>query len=145
MKASHFNIGRPGSDMVNPKPIEPIESKPKIADFNVEEAKKTLRMASWTVGQSPMKYTTVTQASYPTDGKSGRATQIMEQRKQLQDLKGRISSSSVVTGMRDQPGQDLYQTYQHQIHGSFGNVPRPDPKLIADQKMRLSKSNFHLG
>jgi hypothetical protein len=50
MKASHFNIGKPDGDMVNPKPAPPIAAEPKIGDFDVENAKRTLRMASWTVG-----------------------------------------------------------------------------------------------
>ena len=50
MKASHFTIGKADGDMVCPKPTQPIEAEAKIGDFNVEEAKKNLRMASWTVG-----------------------------------------------------------------------------------------------
>lgn len=47
--------------------------------------------------------------------------------------------------VKENPAQDLYQTYQHSVHGNFVNAPKPDPKVIADQKMRLSKSNFQMG
>ena len=53
MKASHFVIGNPEGSMTNPKPIQPVEPTVKIGfNFNVDDAKKMLREASWTVGCS---------------------------------------------------------------------------------------------
>ena len=84
MKASHFNIGRPDANMLCPKPTQPIEPAQQIASFDVEAAKKSLRQASWTVGQSPMKYETIQKSCYLSDGKHGRQNEMAEQKNQIQ-------------------------------------------------------------
>lgn len=146
MKASHFSIGKVNGDMVSPKPIAPIEPVSMMGDaLSAADAKKRLGQASWTTGQSPMKYESIQQASFYSPGKTGDEHALAQ--KQLFELKSRISSSSVMNG-KEMP-RDLaamqYQTYQHAVHKSFGEVTKPDPALIAAQKLRLSKSNFFMG
>jgi hypothetical protein len=56
MKMSHFSIGRADADMTNPKPVQAVEPSFQIGDLNIEEQRKRLTQASWTSGQSPIKY-----------------------------------------------------------------------------------------
>lgn len=64
------------------------------------------------------------------------------------ELKSRITGSSVMQNISPKDRQDFnasYQTFQHSVHQNFGEVERMDPKLVAEQKTRLSKHNFLLG
>lgn len=108
MKASHFSIGKPGSDMVNPKPVTPIDPAFTIQNYNIDEAKKRLSQASWTVGQSPMLYESIQGSSYFAAGKSGRATAMHEAKRQIHNLKARISSSSVMQQPKEPMCGQLY-------------------------------------
>jgi hypothetical protein len=42
MKMSHFSIGREGADMINPKPVQPVEPSFKIGDLNIDEQRTRL-------------------------------------------------------------------------------------------------------
>lgn len=67
-------------------------------------------------------------------------------RKAIHELKSRISGSSVLQhGSSPDVRQLLYQTNSLTVHKGFDNVQAPDQAKIAAQKLRLSKSNFHMG
>lgn len=65
-------------------------------EMSVEDAKNRLRQASWTTGQSPMKYESIQRSSFNTPGKS--VDEQAQRAKQLFELKSRIASSSVMDG-----------------------------------------------
>lgn len=145
MKASHFDIGKAGGSMLSPRPTQPVEPEQMIGNApSLAEAKKRLGQQSWTLGQSPMNYESMQQTSFQSPNKDEANN---NSAKQLFELKARMTSSSVMKG-KEQP-RDLaamqYQTYQHSVHKSFGDVKKPDPALVAAQKLRLSKSNFYMG
>jgi hypothetical protein len=70
MKAAHFDIGAKDGNMLHPKPAPPIDPPALLGEaISIEEAKKRLTQASWTVGQSPMKYESIQKHSFVTPGK----------------------------------------------------------------------------
>lgn len=75
MKQSHFQIGKPGADMTNPKPVPPIESTVAGPIYDISEQKKRLGKASWTVGQSPMIYESTTQGNFLNSEKLGKTAE----------------------------------------------------------------------
>jgi len=84
-----------------------------IGDFSIEDAKKRLGEASWTTGTSPMKYETIQQSSfYKQQNADANA------KKQLFELKSRISASSVMKHSNQSRENQLlqYQTCQHATH-----------------------------
>lgn len=106
MKASHFKIGKTDGDMVNPKPVPPIDSSFTIKDFDIEHAKKRLSQASWTTGQSPMLYETINGSTYMPSDKAGRATAMQEAKEKIHALKARTFSSSVMQNAASEPLSD---------------------------------------
>jgi len=90
---SHFSIGRADADMTNPKPVQPVEPCFQIGDLNIEEQRKRLTQASWTSGQSPIKYQSIQMASYH----SPQGANYDDTKRDFYQTKARISASSVMS------------------------------------------------
>jgi len=144
MKASHFNIGKPGGVLVPPKPISPLQPKVDYApSVNIQEQKERLTQASWSAGSHPVKYESIKRASFSLPGAPDMDKASRD--KQLHELKSRIASSSVMAAEKARGERPSYQTQQHATHNPIPELKAPDPKAIGEQKMRLSKTNFIVG
>lgn len=65
MKASHFDIGKMGGTMVNPKPLDPIPASVRDeAPFDIVEARQRLGEAHWNHGQTVPKFVSIQSLSY---------------------------------------------------------------------------------
>jgi hypothetical protein len=60
MKASHFDVGKMGGTMVNPKPLDPIPAPARNeTTFDINEARQRLGEAHWDHGQSKIKFESI--------------------------------------------------------------------------------------
>lgn len=140
MKTNHFDFGPSDGTKMHTKPLDSVQPPGQQNDsFKVTEARQRLSQASWTTGQSPMKYETMQQLSFNRPQTT--TDHISETKRAYNQLKSRISASSV---MKTQDAQ-LYTSQQHTVHQPFGVVTKNDTNLINEQKLRLSKSNFQMG
>ena len=96
MKASHFIIGPEKTTQYNKSPSLPENPEVCAINFSVEEARKRLSQASWTTGQSPMKYESIQQTGFPLPPSNIAEHNLAK--KQFNELKSRISASSVNKG-----------------------------------------------